>query len=125
VTSLFTWGDKDSHKTNLLVSLRQWRSLAAYKRLTAEGPPLPSGWEKKRSPDGKVFYVDHNSGSTSWDRPAVEEAALYLRSSSGESMSLESLRESIEQAEPAPPLALPHSLCGPVVYEGDEGRQPR
>jgi hypothetical protein len=30
---------------------------------------LPPGWEERRTPDGKVFYVDHNSKSTSWTRP--------------------------------------------------------
>jgi hypothetical protein len=31
---------------------------------------LPPGWEERRTPDGKVFYVDHNTKSTSWTRPA-------------------------------------------------------
>ena len=30
-----------------------------------EGPstdaPLPSGWEEKKTPDGRVFYIDHNT----------------------------------------------------------------
>lgn len=33
-------------------------------------PPLPQGWEAKYDPVTKrVFYVDHNSKTTSWDRP--------------------------------------------------------
>jgi hypothetical protein len=34
-------------------------------------PPLPPGWEAKYEPTTKrVFYVDHNTKSTTWDRPA-------------------------------------------------------
>jgi hypothetical protein len=31
--------------------------------------PLPPGWEEKRTPKGKVYYVDHNTRTTTWDRP--------------------------------------------------------
>ena len=34
-------------------------------------PPLPPGWEAKYEPATKrVFYVDHNTKTTTWDRPA-------------------------------------------------------
>jgi len=23
--------------------------------------PLPAGWEEKKTPDGRVFYIDHNT----------------------------------------------------------------
>jgi hypothetical protein len=37
----------------------------------AAPPPLPPGWEAKYDPTTKrVFYVDHNTKSTTWDRPA-------------------------------------------------------
>ena len=32
--------------------------------------PLPPGWEEKKTPDGKPYYVDHNTKSTHWERPA-------------------------------------------------------
>lgn len=31
---------------------------------------LPPGWEERHTPEGKSFYVDHNTKSTSWTRPA-------------------------------------------------------
>ena len=38
--------------------------------------PLPDGWEAKIDPgSGKVFYVDHNSKTTTWTRPAALAAA--------------------------------------------------
>ena len=32
---------------------------------------LPRGWEKKSTPDGKVFYIDHNTKTTHWEPPPV------------------------------------------------------
>uniref|UniRef100_A0A7S3JXJ8 WW domain-containing protein n=1 Tax=Aureoumbra lagunensis TaxID=44058 RepID=A0A7S3JXJ8_9STRA len=31
--------------------------------------PLPPGWEEKVAPDGRTYYVDHNTKTTSWERP--------------------------------------------------------
>uniref|UniRef100_A0A6S8B3I3 WW domain-containing protein n=2 Tax=Aureoumbra lagunensis TaxID=44058 RepID=A0A6S8B3I3_9STRA len=30
---------------------------------------LPPGWEEKVAPDGRTYYVDHNTRTTHWDRP--------------------------------------------------------
>jgi hypothetical protein len=35
---------------------------------------LPAGWEKKITPDGQIYYVDHNTQSTHWDPPAAAAA---------------------------------------------------
>jgi len=33
-------------------------------------PPLPPGWEELKDPSsGKLFYVNHNKQTTTWDRP--------------------------------------------------------
>ena len=32
-------------------------------------PPLPNGWEEKRTEQGRTYYIDHNTETTSWDRP--------------------------------------------------------
>jgi len=34
-------------------------------------PPLPSGWESKTTATGKVYYIDHNTKTTTWDRPPL------------------------------------------------------
>ena len=38
---------------------------AAVEAPSAEAPsadePLPPGWEEKKTPDGRVFYIDHNT----------------------------------------------------------------
>eukprot|EP00040_Diaphanoeca_grandis_P018826 m.99043 g.99043 ORF g.99043 m.99043 type:complete len:417 (-) comp27127_c1_seq1:59-1309(-) len=33
------------------------------------GSSLPRGWEEGRTQDGRVYYLDHNSKRTSWERP--------------------------------------------------------
>ncbi|KAH9972281.1 hypothetical protein BGW80DRAFT_1459900 [Lactifluus volemus] len=32
--------------------------------------PLPLGWEARRTPQGRIYYVDHNTRSTTWTRPS-------------------------------------------------------
>ncbi|KAI8639663.1 hypothetical protein BD408DRAFT_261479 [Parasitella parasitica] len=32
--------------------------------------PLPPGWEEKFTPEGRPYYVDHNTRSTHWEKPA-------------------------------------------------------
>ena len=36
--------------------------------------PLPPGWEEKKTPDGKPYYVDHNTKTTHWERPVAPAA---------------------------------------------------
>ena len=30
---------------------------------------LPPGWEMRVAPDGRTYYVDHNTRNTTWHRP--------------------------------------------------------
>ncbi|XP_038829267.1 NEDD4-like E3 ubiquitin-protein ligase WWP1 isoform X1 [Salvelinus namaycush] len=31
--------------------------------------PLPPGWEQRKDPHGRTYYVDHNTKTTTWERP--------------------------------------------------------
>lgn len=31
--------------------------------------PLPVGWERRETPDGRAFYIDHNTRTSTWERP--------------------------------------------------------
>ncbi|BGP45810.1 hypothetical protein JCM10450v2_001640 [Rhodotorula kratochvilovae] len=33
--------------------------------------PLPSGWERRATPSGRAYFVDHNTKTTSWDDPRL------------------------------------------------------
>ena len=36
---------------------------------TAGGGPLPAGWEERYTPEGRPYYVDHNTRTTTWVDP--------------------------------------------------------
>jgi TolA-binding protein len=47
-------------------------------------PPLPPGWEAKYDAVNKrVFYVDHNTKTTTWTRPQCTPAAAAAASNGG------------------------------------------
>ncbi|XP_078525648.1 NEDD4-like E3 ubiquitin-protein ligase WWP2 isoform X2 [Lissotriton helveticus] len=39
--------------------------------------PLPPGWEKRVDPRGRYYYVDHNTKTTTWQRPTAEYVRNY------------------------------------------------
>lgn len=39
-----------------------------------DGPDLPAGWEGRREGQGgRIYYVDHNTQTTTWDRPVTPQ----------------------------------------------------
>jgi hypothetical protein len=36
---------------------------------STDSTPLPPGWEERKTPSGKPFYIDHNNKVTTWIRP--------------------------------------------------------
>ncbi|XP_058676305.1 NEDD4-like E3 ubiquitin-protein ligase WWP1 isoform X4 [Ammospiza caudacuta] len=36
---------------------------------SASTEPLPPGWEQRKDPHGRTYYVDHNTRTTTWERP--------------------------------------------------------
>ena len=47
----------------------QSNSQAIMSQLSLDLAVLPDGWEEKVLPNGKIFYVDHNSKITTWEDP--------------------------------------------------------
>ena len=44
--------------------------------------PLPPGWEKRIDPHGRPYYVDHNTRTTTWERPTpLPQGLVYCRTS--------------------------------------------
>lgn len=39
--------------------------------LTSVNDALPEGWEERKTPNGRVYYVNHVTKSTQWDRPTT------------------------------------------------------
>jgi E3 ubiquitin-protein ligase NEDD4 len=46
--------------------------------------PLPAGWERRIDPLGRTYYVDHNTRSTTWNRPVTSSAAANATIQAGE-----------------------------------------
>lgn len=46
------------------------------------GIPLPPGWERRFDPQGRTYFVDHNTRSTTWHRPPIQGQAAPPRSAS-------------------------------------------
>lgn len=44
---------------------------------TAALPPLPPGWEARVDSNGRTYYVDHNTRSTTWHRPMYVVALQF------------------------------------------------
>ncbi|KAG0277287.1 hypothetical protein BGZ96_002924 [Linnemannia gamsii] len=40
---------------------------------TAGSGPLPAGWEQRLTPEGRPYYVDHNTRSTTWVDPRRQQ----------------------------------------------------
>lgn len=38
-------------------------------------PALPEGWEERKTPDGRVYYVNHVTRTTQWSRPTQPASA--------------------------------------------------
>ena len=45
-----------------------------------ETQPLPLGWETGRTPEGRLYYVNHNERTTTWERPLSESQQSIRKS---------------------------------------------
>ena len=48
---------------------------------TSDTVPLPEGWEERQTPDGRAYFVDHNSRTTTWVDPRLANAPRSVFSS--------------------------------------------
>uniref|UniRef100_A0A8C2AUQ9 HECT-type E3 ubiquitin transferase n=1 Tax=Cyprinus carpio TaxID=7962 RepID=A0A8C2AUQ9_CYPCA len=56
--------------------VRREKSPSASYALTTPG--LPPGWEERKDPKGRMYYVNHNNRSTTWTRPILQVANGHL-----------------------------------------------
>jgi E3 ubiquitin ligase SMURF1/2 len=45
---------------------------------TPSEPRIPEGWEERRTPDGRVYYVNHVIKTTQWSRPTQSAGASQV-----------------------------------------------
>ncbi|ESK90467.1 ubiquitin-protein ligase [Moniliophthora roreri MCA 2997] len=64
-TRTTTWVDPRRNLNN------QQNAAAQASTTNAQLGPLPSGWEMRLTSTGRVYFVDHNTRTTSWDDPRL------------------------------------------------------
>ncbi|XP_023251484.1 E3 ubiquitin-protein ligase NEDD4 isoform X2 [Seriola lalandi dorsalis] len=67
-TKTTTWEDP---RLKIPVQMRRRPSLDP-----ADLGALPPGWEERVHTDGRIFYIDHNTRTTQWDDPRLQNSAI-------------------------------------------------
>ncbi|KAL4613358.1 E3 ubiquitin-protein ligase NEDD4 isoform X2 [Arapaima gigas] len=67
-TKTTTWDDP---RLKIPVHMRRHSSLDP-----SDLGPLPPGWEERVHSDGRIFYIDHNTKTTQWDDPRLQNSAI-------------------------------------------------
>ncbi|KAH9967967.1 hypothetical protein BC827DRAFT_460586 [Russula dissimulans] len=62
-------------------------------------PALPAGWEERHTPEGRPYYVDHNTRTTTWVDPR-RQTNIRVMGPNGQSTSLQP--QDISQLDPLP-----------------------
>ena len=55
----------------LLEDGRQSSSSSSLASEESSASDLPEGWEARLAKDGRTFYIDHNTRTTTWEHPRV------------------------------------------------------
>ncbi|KAI0086654.1 HECT-domain-containing protein [Irpex rosettiformis] len=75
-------------------------ALAASNNATTGGAgPLPSGWEERYTPEGRPYYVDHNTRTTTWVDPR-RQTVIRVMGPNGQNTALQP--QTISQLGPLP-----------------------
>jgi len=93
-------------------------------RLAAVVEPLPSGWEQRTTPDGKIYYVDHATRTTSWNdprkmqpSPTVSQAPVSISTANSSPLLSQTSQSSMRQSvnlRPGQMLPTGATLISPV-----------
>lgn len=65
-----TWVDPRTSVRMNVTSPAQVRPIVQQQTVTQLGP-LPAGWEMRVTQSGRVYFVDHNTRTTTWDDPRL------------------------------------------------------
>lgn len=75
-------------------------ALAASNNATTSGAgPLPAGWEERYTPEGRPYYVDHNTRTTTWVDPR-RQTIIRVMGPNGQNSALQP--QTISQLGPLP-----------------------
>jgi len=66
---------------------------------TQGGGPLPAGWEQRNTPEGRPYFVDHNTRTTTWVDPRRQQI-LRVMGPNGQNLTVQP--QSVSQLGPLP-----------------------
>nr|ODN85521.1 E3 ubiquitin-protein ligase NEDD4 [Cryptococcus depauperatus CBS 7841] len=67
---------------------------------TAGQGPLPSGWEQRFTPEGRAYFVDHNTRTTTWVDPRRQQLLRFI--APGQQGNLSVQPQTVSQLGPLP-----------------------
>ncbi|PWY97203.1 putative ubiquitin-protein ligase [Testicularia cyperi] len=73
--------------------------LPASSSTTAGNGPLPAGWEQRHTPEGRPYFVDHNTRTTTWVDPRRQQI-LRIMGPNGSNLTVQP--QSVSQLGPLP-----------------------
>jgi E3 ubiquitin ligase SMURF1/2 len=91
---------------------------------------VPEGWEERRTPTGRVYYVNHYLRTTQWERPTrpateISGVSQHARfAATGESSPAAAPPSSPAVLSPSPPSLLPSSSCSNINNNCDDDSPP-
>ena len=56
-----------------------------------------SRWERRRDPQGRIYYVDHNTRTTTWQKPTTENVRTFQQWQRQESTNLQQRSQQHQQ----------------------------
>lgn len=54
-------------------------------------------WERRRDPQGRIYYVDHNTRTTTWQKPTTENVRNFQQWQQQEATNLEQRSQQHQQ----------------------------
>jgi len=70
---------------------------------------LPPGWDAKRDPHGRIYFIDHNRKTTQWEdpRPLPPGWSMKIDPASGRPYFLDHNNKTTTWIDPRPPIIIP------------------
>ena len=82
-------------------------------------------WERRRDPQGRIYYVDHNTRTTTWQKPTTENVRNFQQWQRQEATNLEQRSQQHQQRfllgggqQPPPATTAEQAPKDPVVDDG-------
>lgn len=66
-------GTGGSHTPNSQQQQQQASAIPVSQQTTVGSGPLPAGWEQRFTPEGRPYFVDHNTRTTTWVDPRRQQ----------------------------------------------------